>query len=108
MLLAALSIGTITYLECKSDRHSLDGSSLRIERCLFLFFLGRKEDIRPSISDMMLPLQSWNTVLDNPVLLLQVSMQLYRPRIISALAFSNEKGSGSLYLGPLAMSPFNF
>ena len=66
-----------------------------------LLRLGVKDDIRSSIEAKMVPFQSSKTALETPALLPQASIQLFRPRIMSSLAFSQEKGRGSRYLGPL-------
>ena len=102
MLLAALSIGTITYFDCNSERHEDVEEDLRIEwYCAFLLLLSR-ERMRLSIHSAIVFLQSRKATLSTLALLDQESMHASNPTKISSLARSQEKGNGSRYLGPFA------
>ena len=101
-LLAALSIGTITYFDCNSERHDDVEEDFRIEwKRPFLLPLSR-ERMRLSIHSVIVFLQSRKATLSTPDLLDQEFMHSSNPTKISSLARSKEKGNGSRYLGPLA------
>ena len=94
MLFAALSIGTITYLDCSSDKHDCAEVSSKMEREAFLR-LGTKEEMRWSIFSTIRDFHSSNAALDVFNLELQEDMHSSKPLTILSFALLHEKGCGT-------------